>query len=79
MRPPGGRAWISFSKNREEINLNTKKENVKSSLFSDDLDSDDFPVFLQFMIDIQKFRRFAPIEIRFNDFGHFSSPETGKK
>lgn len=28
--------WISFSKIREEVNLNTKKENLKSSLFLDD-------------------------------------------
>ena len=27
---------VSFSKNKEEINLNTKKVNLKPSLFSDD-------------------------------------------
>ena len=49
MRPPGGGGKISFSKNREEIDLKTKKEKLKSSLFLDGL-AYFFPFFLPFMI-----------------------------
>ena len=79
--PGGGGNKFDLPKNREEIGLNMGKENQKSSLFLNVLAySSLFSCYLWpfqpvWRPNIQKFRRFAPRETRFHNFGHFSPPE----
>ena len=80
---PRGGGWNRFDllKNREEIKLNIKTKNQKSSLFLYDLayfslfSCNLWPFQPVWRVNIQNFWRFAQRETRFHNFGHFSPPE----